>query len=350
MAGADARAASRGRADGEPEESLQAVVQQLCARLLFDDLHARASALACGADGGSSSLHARVAALEEKSSRAQAPIHGHGGPPAPEARRFADQRPEIGAALARLDAADAHIRAQLAAFTEHAKQNEAQAARLQQLEAALRDKEDAWARVDEVADSVRGLALRLENLEKSQGSQAQLQLLLRRSEDVSRELQQHEGTIQKVTAHVDELGRTVEQWTAMLGELAASGRPLESAQMEFPSSGWMPQYDVPRVMQGMNFAPNELRDPVMKWMDTRLSRLEQFGERPASPYVRVEQNQTPRFRDPPPPPSLDQWMSVWSKVAPPGPLSVDEVRSLGKPPRRDSGISNAGPLARRIRR
>ena len=39
---------------------------------------------------------------------------------------------------------------------EHAKQNEAQAARLQQLEAALRDKEDAWARVDEVADSVRG--------------------------------------------------------------------------------------------------------------------------------------------------------------------------------------------------
>merc|ERR1719247_3584988 len=140
MTDADARAASRGQQE-ELEESLHTVVQQLCARLLFDDLQARASA--CAADRGSSSLHARVAALEE-----QARFPANGGQP-PQART-SDQRPEIGAALARLDAADAHIRAQLAAFTEHAKQNEAHASRLQQLEVTLRRKEDAWARLDEV--------------------------------------------------------------------------------------------------------------------------------------------------------------------------------------------------------
>jgi hypothetical protein len=137
--------------------------------------------------------------------------------------------------------------------------------------------------------------------------------------------------------------------------------------MDFPSSGWMPQYDVrsttqydaARAMPGVNFAPVELRDPVMRWMDSRLNRLEHFGERPSSPRAvpystqpswSVDPNQGPRLRDPPAPPSMDQWMSVWSKIAPPSPLSVDEVRSLGKPRREGAGPSAAGPLARRIRR
>lgn len=346
MTEANARVSSRGQANGELEESLHTVVQQLCARLLFDDLEARASA--CAADRGSSSLPARVAALEEQ---ARIPAYGQARP--------SDQRPEIGAALARLDAADAHIRAQLAAFTEHAKQNEAHASRLQQLEAALRQKEDTRVRLDDVesriAETVRGVVSRVENLEKNHGSHAQLQLVLRRSEDVARDLQQHEATIQKVTAHVDELGRTVEQWAAIVGELTSTSRPLESAQMDFPSSGWIPQYDAARAMQGVNFAPVELRDPVMRWMDTRLNRLEQFGERPPSPYSgqrpwSVDPNQGPRLRDPPAPPSLDQWMSVWSKIAPPSQLSVDEVRSLGKPRREGGPTTGPGPLARRIRR
>jgi hypothetical protein len=167
-------------------------------------------------------------------------------------------------------------------------------------------------------------------------------------------VQQHESSIQKVTAHVDELGRTVEQWAAMVGELTSNGRPIEYAQMDFPSTSWMPQYDPPRAMPGVNLAPVEVRDPVMRWMDARLNRLEQFGDRPASPYSgqrpwSVDPTQGPRLRDPPPPPSMDQWMSVWSKIAPPSPLSVDEVRSLGKP-RREGGGPSAGPLARRIRR